>query len=212
MRSGLFAPVIEWVHERLHRPALPPFEETNMTTITPRQLHDRLQQGEKLHLLDVRTPADHAEIHVPGVHLAQLDRLDATLLASVDGFAKDQPLYIFCRTGNRAKQGAETLEKSGYTQCHVVEGGTMAWAAAGLPVDRGTSKVMSLGRQVRIAAGAIVLTGALLAQFVHPAFIWLSGFVGAGLMFAGITDTCAMGMLIAKLPWNQRGVGAPCAK
>ena len=182
-----------------------------MTTITPRQLHERLQRGEKLHLLDVRTPAEHAEIHVPGVHLAQLDRLDAQLAAD-SGCAKDQPVFLLCRSGNRAQQGAEKLEKCGYTQCHVVEGGTMAWAEAGLPVERGTSKVMSLERQVRIAAGAIVLTGAVLAQFVHPAFIWLSGFVGAGLMFAGITDTCAMGMLIAKLPWNQRGGGASCAK
>ena len=179
-----------------------------MTTITPRQLHDRLQQGEKLHLLDVRTPAEHAEIHVPDVHLVPLDKLDATKLASVNGFAKDQPLYIFCRTGNRAKQAAEKLEKSGYDHCCIVEGGTMAWAEAGLPVNRGTSKVMSLERQVRIAAGGIVLIGVLLAQFVNPAFIWLSGLNGAGLTFAGITDRCAMGMLIAKMPWNQRGIGS----
>jgi rhodanese-related sulfurtransferase len=179
-----------------------------MTTITPRQLHDRLRQGERLHLIDVRTPAEHAEVHVPDVHLAPLDRLDATRLASVNGFTKDQPLYIFCRTGNRAKQAAEKLEKSGYQQCHVVEGGTMAWAEAGLPVNRGTSKVISLERQVRMAAGAIVLTGVLLAQFANPAFIWLSGFAGAGLLFAGLTDWCGMGMLIAKMPWNQRGVGA----
>ena len=179
-----------------------------MTTITPRQLNDRLQQGAKLHMLDVRTPAEHAEVHVPDVQLVPLDQLDANKLSSVNGFAKDQPLYIFCRTGNRAKQGAEKLEKSGYTQCHVVEGGTLAWAEAGLPVNRGTSKVISLERQVRIAAGAIVLIGVLLAHFVNPAFIWLSGFVGAGLTFAGITDWCGMGMLIAKLPWNQRGVGA----
>ena len=177
-----------------------------MTTITPRQLNDRLQQGEKLHLLDVRTPAEHAEIHVPGVHLVPLDRLDATKLATENSFPKDQPLYIFCRTGNRAKQAAEKLEKGGYKQCHVVEGGTMAWAEAELPVTRGTSKVISLERQVRIAAGTIVLIGVLLAQFVNPAFIWLSGFVGAGLLFAGISDWCGMGMLIAKLPWNQRGV------
>ena len=183
-----------------------------MTTITPRQLHARLDQGEKLHLLDVRTPAEHAEIHVPGVHLTPLDRLDATELGSANGFAKDQPLYIFCRSGSRAKLAAAKLEKGGYEQCSVVEGGTMAWAEAGLPVDRGPSKVMSLERQVRIAAGAIVVMGALLAHFVDPAFIWLSGFVGAGLMFAGITDTCAMGMLIAKLPWNQRGVGASCPR
>ena len=178
-----------------------------MTTITPRQLNERLQQGEKLHLLDVRTPAEHAEIHVHGVHLAPLDRLDAQLAAE-KGCAKDQPVFLLCRSGSRAKQAAEKLEKCGYEQCSVVEGGTMAWAEAGLPVDRGTSKVISLERQVRIAAGSIVLTGVLLAAFVHPAFIWLSGFIGAGLAFAGITDWCGMGMLIAKLPWNQRGVGA----
>jgi rhodanese-related sulfurtransferase len=177
-----------------------------MNTITPHQLNKRLQQDKKLHLLDVRTPAEHAEIHIPGVHLAPLDRLDATQLVSVDGFAKDQPLYILCRTGNRAKQAAEKLEKGGYTQCSVVEGGTTAWAEAGLPVNRGTSNVITLERQVRIAAGGLVLTGVLLAHFVHPAFIWFSGFIGAGLAFAGITDWCGMGMLIAKLPWNQRGV------
>ena len=175
-----------------------------MTTITPRQLHDRLQQGKKLHLLDVRTPAEHAEVHVAGVQLAPLDRLDERLADEIGCF-KDQPVFLFCRTGSRAKLAAEKLEKSGYTQCCVVEGGTMAWAEAGLPVNRGTSKVISLERQVRIAAGAIVLIGVLLAQFVHPAFIWLSGFVGAGLIFAGITDWCGMGMLIARLPWNQRG-------
>lgn len=183
-----------------------------MTTIAPRQLSALLEHGEKLHLLDVRTPAEHAEVHVPGVHLSPLDKLDAAELAGTNGFAKDQPLYIFCRSGSRAKLAAERLEKDGYTQCSVVEGGTTAWVEAGLPVERGTNKVMSLERQVRIAAGAIVVIGALLAQFVNPAFIWLSGFVGAGLMFAGITDTCAMGMLIAKLPWNQRGVGACSAK
>jgi len=179
-----------------------------MTTTTPHELSVRLERGEKLHLLDVRTPAEHAEVHVPGIHLAPLDRLDAAELADAIGLTKDEALFIFCRSGSRAKQAAEKLEKSGYTQCSVVEGGTMAWAEAGLPVNRGTSKVMSLERQVRIAAGAIGLTGALLAQFVDPAFIWLSGFVGAGLMFAGITDTCAMGMLISKLPWNQHGVSA----
>jgi rhodanese-related sulfurtransferase len=183
-----------------------------MKTITPTQLHHRLQSGENLPLLDVRTPAEHAEIHVPGVHLAPLDRLDPAQLAGVNGFAKDQPVFVLCRSGNRAKQAAEMLERSGFAHCEVLEGGTVGWAEAGLPVNRGTSSVMSLERQVRIAAGAIVLTGALLAQFVDPAFIWLSGFVGAGLVFAAITDTCAMGMLISKLPWNQRGSGSCCAK
>ncbi len=180
-----------------------------MKTITPAQLQSRIQSGEKLHLLDVRTPAEHAEVHVPGVHLAPLDRLDPVQLAGEQGFAKDQPIFVLCRSGSRAKQAAEKLEKDGFRECHVVEGGTLAWAEAGLPVNRGTSKVMSLERQVRIAAGAIVLCGVLLAHFVNPALMWLSGFVGAGLIFAGITDTCAMGMLISKLPWNQRGGSCP---
>jgi rhodanese-related sulfurtransferase len=86
----------------------------------------------------------------------------------------------------------------------VVEGGTEAWIAAGLPVDRGTVTAISLERQVRIAAGALVLLGVLLGWLVHPAFFGLSGFVGAGLVFAGITDFCGMGLLLARMPWNNR--------
>jgi len=174
-----------------------------MKTISPHQLY-QLQQSTSACLLDVRTPAEHAEVHVPGVHLMPLDRLDAARLAGTGDFAKEKPLYILCRSGGRAKQAAQQLEKEGFTQCHVVEGGTLAWAEAGLPVNRGASSVISLERQVRIAAGAIVLTGVLLGYFVNPAFIWLSGFIGAGLMFAGITDWCGMGLLLARMPWNQR--------
>ena len=83
-----------------------------------------------------------------------------------------------------------------------VEGGTQAWDAAGLPVIRG-QKAISLERQVRIAAGSLVLTGAVLSHWVHPWWIGLSGFVGAGLIFAGITDTCGMGLLLARMPWNN---------
>lgn len=176
-----------------------------MTTTTPTQLHDRLRLGEKLSLLDVRTPAEFEEVHVADVHLVPLDRLEKTPLTNMHGFAKEQPLFIFCRTGGRAKLAAEQLERSGFEHCHVVEGGTQAWAEAGLPVIHGKGKVISLERQVRIAAGAIVLTGVLLAFFVHPAFLLLSGFVGAGLIFAGITDWCGMGLLLARMPWNQRG-------
>ncbi len=109
---------------------------------------------------------------------------------------------LICRSGSRAKKAAEKLAAAGMTNLHILEGGMLAWSEAGLPAKRGR-KVMSLERQVRIAAGAIVFTGVLLAQFVNPAFIWLAGFVGAGLMFAGITDWCGMGLLIAKAPWNR---------
>lgn len=176
-----------------------------MTTIQPAELQSILESNPRAQLLDVRTPGEHAQLHVPGVHLLPLDRLDASRLVSSHGFSKETPVYILCQSGGRARQAATKLEQSGFEKCCVVEGGTSAWAAAGLPVNRGASRVISLERQVRIAAGFLVLSGVLLSLFVNQAFIWLSGFVGAGLIFAGVTDWCGMGMLIARMPWNQGG-------
>jgi rhodanese-related sulfurtransferase len=99
---------------------------------------------------------------------------------------------------------AEKLAKAGFGHTVVVEGGTLGWIDAGLPVDRGATKVISLERQVRIAAGLLVLVGVSLGWFVNHWFFGLSAFVGAGLVFAGITDFCGMGLLLAKLPWNNR--------
>lgn len=181
-----------------------------MKTIRPTELNSLREKNSAACLLDVRTPAEHAQLHVPGVHLMPLDRLDAALLEGSPGFSKEVPVYILCQSGGRAKQAAAKLEEKGFKECHVVEGGTTAWAAAGLPVNRGSSRVISLERQVRIAAGLLVLSGVLLSRFVNPEFIWLSGFVGAGLVFAGATDWCGMGMLIARMPWNQGG--ACCSK
>lgn len=183
-----------------------------MKTITPQELNAQQQAGHCVCLLDVRTPAEHAEIHVPGVHLMPLDKLNAAGISAAEGFSPEKPIYILCRSGARAKMAADKLEAQGIANCCVVEGGTLAWAAAGLPVNRGERKVIGLERQVRIAAGLIVLTGALLAHFVNPSFIWLSGFVGAGLVFAGITDWCGMGMLLAKMPWNQCADTSCCVK
>ena len=104
-----------------------------------------------------------------------------------------------------AKQACAKFIAAGFTNVVNVEGDTLVWAEAGLPVVRG-KKAISLERQVRIAAGSLVLTGAILGWLVHPAFIGLSAFVGAGLVFAGVTDTCGMGLLLARMPWNQVAV------
>ncbi len=174
-----------------------------MKTITPQQLHEQLQGKDSLFLLDVRTPAEYEAVHVPGTTLFPLDRITAQTLAVESPFPKDQPLYLFCHSGGRAQIAAERLEQLGYGSCSVVEGGTAAWIQAGFPVNRGTQKTISLERQVRIAAGTVVLSGVLLSLFIHPLFIVLSGFVGAGLIFAGLTDWCGMGLLLAQMPWNQ---------
>jgi len=170
--------------------------------ITPAELNEKITKGEAIELVDVRTPVEFREVHVAAARNVPLDRLDPQVVQQGRNGSADRPLYVICKSGSRGQQACRKFDEAGFENVINVEGGTEACVAAGLDVVRG-KKAMSLERQVRIAAGALVLTGALLAHFVHPYWVGLSGFVGAGLMFAGITDTCAMGMLIAKMPWNQ---------
>lgn len=183
----------------------------SVATITPAQLQNTVQAGQAVELIDVRTPVEFQEVHVAFARNVPLDQLRPEAILSGRG-SSPNPLYVICRSGSRGRQACEKLIAGGFTNVVNVEGGTLAWDQAGLPVARGR-KVMSLERQVRIAAGALVLTGVLLGTLVHPLGFGLSAFVGAGLVFAGITDTCGMGMLLARMPWNQvRTAPAPSAQ
>jgi len=173
----------------------------SVNTISPQQLNELKSSGQDVDLIDVRTPVEFREMHIEFARNVPLDRLDAAQL-SAERNGSDQPLYVICRSGSRARQACERLLSSGLTNVINVEGGTQAWEQAGLPVVRG-QKAVSLERQVRIAAGTLVLIGSVLGAFVHPYWIGLAAFVGAGLIFAGITDTCGMAMLLARMPWNQ---------
>jgi rhodanese-related sulfurtransferase len=175
-----------------------------MKTIAPAELQKLLTARSDLPVLDVRTPAEYAEAHVPPARNVPLGQLQPKALYDGGQLPKGQPVYLLCRSGGRAAKAAEQFARDGFDQGVVVEGGTLAWVEAGLPVTRGIAKVISLERQVRIAAGSLVLTGVLLSWLVHPGFIALPAFVGAGLVFAGITDWCGMGLLLAKMPWNQQ--------
>lgn len=189
-----------------------------IATISPAMLADLRRKGEKVVLIDVRTPAEFGEVHVDFAHNIPLDRLDAK---AVTALSAGGPAYFVCKSGGRSQKACEKLLAAGLKDVISVEGGTAACEAAGVPVVRGR-KVMSLERQVRIAAGALVAVGAALAAFGPTAPMnWqaigagLAGFVGCGLVFAGITDTCGMAMLIARMPWNQTaggGSGSACAR
>jgi len=147
-------------------------------------------------------------VEFAAVHVAQAQNipLDALRPGALP-LPKDRPVYLLCQRGGRATKAAEQLAQAGFTNPIVVEGGTESWSNAGLPVEKSGASVISLERQVRIGAGSLVLLGVLLGWFVHPYFIGLSAFVGAGLVFAGLTDWCGMGLLLAKAPWNQRQSG-----
>lgn len=182
----------------------------NVTTISPERLAQLCHDQETIDLLDVRTPVEYRELHIARARNVPLDRLDPAALAQAGVVSRERPLYVVCRSGGRGQQACDRFLQAGFTSVVNVEGGTLAWEARGLPVVRG-KKAISLERQVRIAAGALVLLGALLAWVVHPVFIGLSAFVGAGLVFAGVTDTCGMGLLLARMPWNQVKESSCCA-
>jgi rhodanese-related sulfurtransferase len=169
-------------------------------TITPQALSRLRACGEKVELIDVRSPVEFREVHVDFARNLPLDRLDPQAIKA-ERNGHTGPLYVICKSGGRGKQACEKLVAAGLNVVNV-EGGTSAWDAAGLPVVRG-QKAISLERQVRIAAGSLVLVGSALGFFVHPYLIGIAAFIGAGLVFAGISDTCGMGMVLARMPWNQ---------
>jgi len=173
-----------------------------VVSITPRDLAAKKQGGEAVELLDVRTPVEYREVHCAFARNLPLSDLDTKAVMQARDGAREEPLYVICRSGSRGKQACEKFVAAGFPNVVNVEGGTLAWAEAGLPVVRG-KKVISLERQVRIAAGALVLVCTVLGYIVHPYFLGLSAFVGAGLVFAGISDTCGMGMMLARMPWNR---------
>ncbi len=174
-----------------------------MKTISVKELAELKASIPGLELIDVRTPAEFAEVHVEFARNLPLDRLNPREFLKGRINPPDRPVCLICRSGKRSEMAGERLIAAGATNVVNVTGGTQAAIAAGLPLVRGR-KAMSLERQVRIVAGFLVVTGVVLGWRVHPAFLGLPALVGAGLVHAGVTDTCGMGWVLAKMPWNQR--------
>ncbi|MGB7202949.1 MAG: rhodanese-like domain-containing protein [Pyrinomonadaceae bacterium] len=166
---------------------------------TVHEVNELLGGGGECQVIDVREFSEFNSERIADAQLMPLSNFEK----HADKIDHSKPVYLMCRSGNRAKQAAEKLTKKGFTDIHVVEGGMMAWSGANLPTVKGESKVWSLERQVRFFAGMFVLTGVVLGVFVSPYFLLLSAFVGGGLMFSALTDTCGMGMVLARMPWNK---------
>lgn len=163
------------------------------------QLSTVLAADNTVRLLDVRTPGEFENAHIAGAYNVPLDQLHehAGELRRARG-----PVVLICQSGRRAEQAEQLLRRSGMANVHVLDGGMKEWMSQGMAVRRVRSR-MSLERQVRIVAGGIAATGAAAALAVSPIFAAVPLAIGGGLVFAGVTDTCAMGMLLAKLPYNR---------
>jgi rhodanese-related sulfurtransferase len=158
-----------------------------------------LEQGEAL-LIDVREPPEYAAEHIPEAQLLPLSTFNPARVSEGAG----KKVVLHCVMGMRSAQAGQKLLDAGFTTVYNFRGGVQAWKDAGYATVRGQRTPLSLQRQVQIASGALVLLGTLLGALVSPWFLVLSGGVGAGLVYAGMSGTCGMATLLARLPYNQR--------
>ncbi|MGL5817620.1 MAG: rhodanese-like domain-containing protein [Phycicoccus sp.] len=169
------------------------------TTVDAGWLAARLAAGDAPRVLDVRTPAEFESVHVPGSYNLPLD----TLREHREEIARhlDEEVVLLCRSGHRAAQAERALVEAGLSRVHVLQGGMTAYQAAGGAVVRGPQR-WDLERQVRLVVGTVVLVSVLLGAVVEPV-TWVAGAVGAGLAVAALTDSCLLGALLARLPYNR---------
>lgn len=167
-----------------------------MDCVTVSQLRNRAATPALL--VDVRSGSEFASGHIPSAVNIPMDEIEAR----VDDLDRNLQIVLICQSGKRACMTAELL-KPCQRQIAVLDGGTKAWIQAGLPVVASVRARWSLERQVRLGAGLLVLTGAILALTASLRWVYLCGFAGLGLTFAGLTDLCAMGMILGKMPWNR---------
>jgi rhodanese-related sulfurtransferase len=150
-------------------------------------------------VVDVREWPEYAAGAIEGSLLVPL----GTLAREVRDWDRRKPVLLVCRSGRRAERAAVTLDQLGFEDVNILSGGIDAWRAQGLPLQASSKKPISLERQVRAIAGALVLGFTVLALIVSPWFLAGTLFIGAGLLFAGVTDLCLMAALLGKLPWNR---------
>ncbi len=170
----------------------------NLHTIRPETLRQRLADG-TARVVDVREPDEFARSRIAGSELAPLSRFDPAQRTGDDS----SDVVLCCRTGRRSAEAAKRILDAGATEVTHLEGGVAAWQAAGLPLTSTQGAPISLMRQVQIVAGSMILLATLLTIWVSPWFLLLCGATGAGLLFAGLTDTCAMARLLDRMPWNR---------
>ena len=175
--------------------------------VFPAAVASLLQAGSPCRILDVRSRGEWESAHLAGATLQPLDVLDPADWGGRPGGEPPAPLFVLCQAGGRATRAAGMLCAAG-VPCSVIEGGLDAWRAAGLPVVQGKSKVLPLMRQVQIVIGLVSGVGSALAVWKHPLFGLIPLAMGAGLLFAGLSGTCGLALLLARMPWNRGTQGS----
>lgn len=182
-----------------------PVAETGcrLNDVAPALLKQWIDEGKAI-VVDVREPDEFTAERIDGALSRPLSAFNPANLPA----GQDKTIVLHCRSGKRSTEAAQRLFAAGRTDVHHLAGGLKAWIDAGLPVKKLDKAPISIMRQVQITAGSIVFLGTILGAFVSPWFLLLSGFIGAGLVFAGISGTCGLATMLSYMPWNKAFRGA----
>lgn len=175
----------------------------SMKEIDARTAKSWLDRDEAI-LIDIREPDEYAREHIPGARLVPLSGFDRADFPQ----DRERKAVFHCQSGTRTKQAAGKILGAGFGEVYCLDGGLQGWKKAGLPTRFNRKAPISIQRQVQLTAGSMVVLGIVLAALLSPWFALLSAFVGAGLMFAGATGTCALASLLTIMPWNRPQVSA----
>lgn len=171
---------------------------TAVRYVTPAEAKAMLESGKAV-LIDIREPGEHARENIPGAKSVPLSQIGSLS----NGSAGSEVAIFHCEAGNRTELAKAELAGTAFNEIFVLKGGIQDWKRDGMAVNFNPKAPISILRQVQISAGSLVLLGALLATYANPNFIWLSAFVGAGLIFAGTTGTCGLARVLSVMPWNK---------
>jgi rhodanese-related sulfurtransferase len=176
-----------------------------VSAIRPAEVADLRTQHPYLRLIDVRTPGEFASRHIAGSYNVPLPVLGEHQAELRERGA--EPVVLICQSGRRATAAEAQLRQAGFESIRVLDGGMLAWEAAGLPTSaiQADNLPWTIERQVRLVAGLLVAVS-IAASVIWPPARFLAGAVGLGLVFAAVTNTCTMGALLARLPYNRRAV------
>lgn len=170
----------------------------SLKPLSPQAIRQHLDQGALL--VDIRSVDEYAREHIAQAHHIPMEQLSKGMAALQNAKA----IIFHCRSGNRTQMNTQRLSACVTGEAYVLEGGLDTWKRAGLPVVVDTSQPLELQRQVQIAAGLMIVLGTVLGTLVSPWFFMLSGFIGGGLVFAGVSGFCGLARLLMKMPWNRR--------
>lgn len=164
-----------------------------------KELHEVMKDGQSIQIVDVREMPEYAADRISASANVPLSQLKS----HADRVSRERPIFLVCESDSRANQAGRKFEAMGFNDLTVLKGGLNSWRKESYPLETGQAAVWAMDRQVRFTAGLVILWGIIFSYLIHPLFVLISIFIGAGLVFSAVTDWCGMAILLGKMPWNR---------